>query len=81
MDDIKGTKNTVIAKLNALNIDHTIDYKTYEFYLTKVKKLSDHLIRYLETEKILSENLNKLKEVNIFIKKSKTTKPYMSRHY
>ena len=65
MDEIKETKNTAIAKLNALNIDHTIDYKTYEFYLTKIKKLSDHLIRYLETEKILSDNLTKLKEVNL----------------
>ena len=63
MDDNKENKNTAIAKLNSLNIDHTIDYKNYEFYLSKVKKLSDHLIRYLETEKILSENLMKLKEV------------------
>ncbi len=63
MDEIKETKNIAINKLNTLNIEHIIDYKTYEFYLTKVKKVGDHLIRYLETEKILSENLNKLKEV------------------
>ncbi len=67
MDEIKETKNIAINKLNTLNIEHIIDYKTYEFYLTKVKKVGDHLISYLETEKILSENLNKLKEVSFHL--------------
>jgi len=52
------------SKLNALHIDHSIDSKAYDLIRSKTIKIQDYNYRYLETEKILTDNLNKLKEEN-----------------
>jgi chromosome segregation ATPase len=66
MEGIYDVKSTAAYKLLlSLQVDNTIDSETFGKYLSKLNKLHQYLMNYMETENVLVHNLNKLKEENI----------------
>jgi chromosome segregation ATPase len=65
MEGIYDVKTTSAYKiLSSLQGDNTIDTDTFGKYVNKIAKVHQYLINYMETEKVIVSNLNKLKEEN-----------------
>lgn len=65
MEGIYDIKSTAAYKqLFSLQGDNTIDAETFGKYLSKLTKVHQYLMNYMETENVLVNNLNKLKEEN-----------------
>jgi chromosome segregation ATPase len=65
MNDNSTLEGSQIMKLlKALQMNNTIDNTKYINFVRKVKKMSDYLVEYQESEKTLMQYLAKLKEEN-----------------
>jgi len=65
MEGIYDVKTTSVYKiLVSLQGDNTIDTETFSKYVNKIAKVHQYLMNYMETEKVIVSNLNKLKEEN-----------------
>lgn len=65
MDENSNLEGSQIMKLlKALQMNNTIDNTKYINFVRKVKKMSDYLVEYQESEKTLMQYLAKLKEEN-----------------
>lgn len=65
MQGIYDIKTTATYKLlsNILG-DNTIDNTTFSHYLSKLTTVHQYMIKYMEMEKVLVQNLHKIKEEN-----------------
>lgn len=65
MEGVYDVKSTAAYKiLMNLQGDNTIDTETFSKFVNKIAKVHQYLINYMETEKLIVSNLNKLKEEN-----------------
>lgn len=65
MNDGRNLEGSQIMKLlKTLQMNNTIDNQRYIHLVRKVKKVSDYLVEYQESEKTLMQYLSKLKEEN-----------------
>ena len=65
MEGIYDIKTTATYKLlSNLQGDNTIDNSAFGLYLNKLTTVHQYMIKYMEMEKVLVQNLNKIKEEN-----------------
>jgi len=62
MSNLEGSQ--IMKLLKTLQMNNTIDSQRYIYLVRKVKKVSDYLVEYQESEKTLMQYLSKLKEEN-----------------